>query len=106
MIRRNFFLSMLSGPEGISSKRSVMVFFVVLFSFCVVWNLFTGMAPASIYQEQVFELVIITISLVFGEKVIDALPKIRGAKKDTTTTIVAPPDSTVAVTGNQPAEVK
>lgn len=103
---RNFFLSMLSGPEGVSSKRSVMLFFVLLFAFCVVYNLFTGKAPASIYQEQVFELVIITVSLVFGEKVLDAIPKIRQSKKDTNTTVVAPPDATVAITGTGSTEVK
>lgn len=95
MFKRNFFISMLSGEDGISSKRSVMVFFVVLFAFCVMWNLFTGKAPAAIYQEQVFELVIICLGTVFGEGILKMIADLRNTKKTTSTTIVSPPDSTV-----------
>jgi hypothetical protein len=86
---------MLSGEDGISSKRSVMVFFVVLFAFSVLWNLFTGKAPAPIYQEQVFELVIICLGTVFGEGILKMIADLRNTKKTTSTTIVSPPDSTV-----------
>lgn len=95
MFRKNFFISMLSGEDGISSKRSVMVFFVVLFAFCVLWNLFTGKAPAPIYQEQVFEIVIICLGVVFGEGILKMIADLRNTKKTTSTTIVSPPDSTV-----------
>lgn len=64
---------MLSGENGISSKRSVMVFFVLLFAFNVIYNLITGKAPAPIYQEQVFELVIICLGTVFGEKILETV---------------------------------
>lgn len=86
---------MLSGEDGISSKRSTMVFFVLLFAFCVLWNLFTGKAPAPIYQEQVFEIVVICLGLVFGEGVLKTIADLRNTKKTTSTTIVSPPDSTV-----------
>jgi hypothetical protein len=95
MFKRNFFLSMLSGEDGISSKRSVMIFFVLLFSFNVLWNLFTGKAPAPIYQEQVFELVVICLGVVFGEGILKMITDLRNTKKTTSTTIVSPPDSTV-----------
>src|SRR5688500_11505210 len=95
MFKRNFFISMLSGEDGISSKRFIMVFFVALFAFNVVYNLITGKAPAEIYQEQVFELVIICLATVFGEKILEMIMQLRGQKKTTTTTIVSPPDSTV-----------
>jgi hypothetical protein len=95
MFKRNFFLSMLSGEDGISSKRSVMIFFVLLFSFNVLWNLFTGKAPAPIYQEQVFELVVICLGVVFGEGILKMITDLRNTKKTTNTTIVSPPDSTV-----------
>lgn len=95
MMKRNFFISMLSGENGISSKRSVMLFFVVLFAFNVLWNMFTGKAPAPIYQEQVFELVIICLGTVFGEQVLTMIGDLRNTKKTTSTTIVSPPDSTV-----------
>lgn len=95
MFKRNFFISMLSGEDGISSKRSIMVFFVVLFAFNVLWNLFTGKAPAPIYQEQVFELVIICLGTVFGEQIVKMIADFRNTKKTTSTTIVSPPDSTV-----------
>lgn len=95
MLKKNFFVQMLSGADGISSKRSIMLFFVVLFAFCVLWNLFTGKAPASIYQEQVFELVIICLGTVFGERILQMIADLRNTKKTTSTTIVSPPDSTV-----------
>jgi hypothetical protein len=86
---------MLSGENGISSKRSVMVFFVALFAFCVLWNLFTGKHPDEIYMEQVFELVIICLGTVFGEKILEYLTQLKGQKKTTTTTIVTPEQPTV-----------
>lgn len=95
MLRKNFFISMLSGEDGISSKRSVMVFFVLLFAFNVIYNLVTGKAPAPIYQEQVYELVIICLGTVFGEKILEYLATLKGQKKTTTTTIVSPETPTV-----------
>lgn len=95
MFKRNFFLSMLSGEDGISSKRFIMVFFVALFAFNVIYNLITGKAPAPIYQEQVFELVIICLGTVFGEQILKMIADFRNTKKTTSTTIVSPPDSTV-----------
>lgn len=95
MFKRNFFLSMLSGEDGISSKRSVMVFSVVLWAYCVLWNLFTGKAPAPIYQEQAFEFMIICLGAVFGEGILKMIADLRNTKKTTSTTIVSPPDSTV-----------
>lgn len=86
---------MLSGENGISSKRSVMVFFVLLFTFTVIYNMVTGHAPAPIYQEQVFELVIICITAVFGEGVMNALERMKAKKTTSTTTIVTPEQPTV-----------
>lgn len=63
---------MLSGENGVSSKRNVMVWFVLLWSYMAVYNQITGKAPALIYQEQLFELTLISIAAVFGEKVINA----------------------------------
>lgn len=86
---------MLSGEDGISSKRSVMVFFVLLFAFNVIYNIITGKAPAPIYQEQVFELVIICLGTVFGEKILQLWAQIKGQKTTTSTTIISPETPTV-----------
>jgi xanthosine utilization system XapX-like protein len=95
MFKRNFFISMMSGEDGISSKRFIMIFFVALFAFNVVYNLLTGKAPAPIYQEQVFELVVICLGTVFGEGILKMIADFKNTKKTTSTTIVSPPDSTV-----------
>lgn len=78
-----FLIQMLTGEAGrVSSKRGVMVFFVLLYSFTLLYNMFTGKAPAPIYQEQLFELVIISLVAVFGEKVLSAIPAVRGKKNE------------------------
>lgn len=100
MLKRNFFISMLSGGDGISSKRSIMVFFVALHAFTVIYNLITGKAPAPIYQEQVFELVIICLGTVFGEKILEMLMQLKGTKSTTSTTIVSPDKPTVTTVTN------
>jgi hypothetical protein len=79
---KNFFSQMLTGQNGISSKRSVMVFFVLLFSFMSVYNMITGKAPNELYQEQVFEILIIAICTVFGERVVVSLSNMRKTKTD------------------------
>lgn len=106
MIRKNFFISMVSGEDGISSKRSVMVFFVLLFAFCVIYNLITGKAPAPTYQDQVFELVIICFAGVFGEKILELWIKIKGQKTTTSTTIVSPETPTVTTVVDTKEPVK
>lgn len=100
MIKRNFFISMLSGEDGISSKRSVMIFFVALFAFCVIYNAITGKAPVDIYKEQLFELVGFCLFLVFGEKVVKAVKDVKVKKEEVKQEVLKSqecdkPDSTI-----------
>lgn len=91
MIRKNIFFQMFTGEDGIgSSKRGVMIFFVLLFAFTLIYNLITGKSPDPLYKEQLFELVIICLGLVFGEKVMDGIKSMKAGKQTTETTIVSP----------------
>lgn len=81
----SFIIRMLSGERGPSSKRGVMVFLLLLFAFLVVTDTFTGKHPQEMYSQQVFELLVVSLSLVFGEKVL----KIWDKKPPT---IPPPPD--------------
>jgi hypothetical protein len=92
---RSFIMAMLSGERGPSSKRGVMVWLLLLFTFMVVVDLFTGKHPQSIYSDQVFELLLVAMGIVFGEKFITALTVARGQTSTTKTTVVAPSDATV-----------
>lgn len=95
-MKPNFIVSMLTGKDGgISSKRSVMVFLLLLFAFCVLYNLFTGKAPNAGYQDQVFEALLITLAAVLGDKVLDVLPTIKSGRTSTTTTVISPETPTV-----------
>lgn len=101
-MKPNFIVSLLSGKDGgISSKRSVMVFLLLLFAFCVLWNLFTGKAPNALYQDQVFEAFLITLAAVLGDKALDVIPTIRGKKTTSSTTIISPEPPTVTTVTNQ-----
>jgi hypothetical protein len=98
-MRSSMFREMLSGITGeISSKRSVMIFFVVLFATIVIVNISTGKKLEHDLQFQLFELVIISMATVFGERFIDRLGTLRGQKTTATTTTIAPPDSVVTTT--------
>lgn len=95
----NTFRSMISGPgDGVSSKRSVMVWFVLMFSFITLINLFTGKKLEHDIQVQLFELVVVSIGVVFGEPFMNFLLLVRGQKTTATTTTIAPPGSTVTNT--------
>lgn len=62
-----------SGMTGMaSSKRGAMGWFILLFTACVVVNLSTGgrVHLSDTLQDQLFELVIISIGTVFGEPAI------------------------------------
>lgn len=91
---RTFIMAMLSGERGPSSKRGVMVWLLLLFTFMVVVDLFTGKHAQDMYSNQVFELLLVAMGIVFGEKFISALTITRG-QKSTTKTTVAPPDATI-----------
>jgi hypothetical protein len=80
MQKYNFLLEMLGAGDGTSSKRVVMVFFVLLFAFLVLWNLFTGQEPAPHWRTELFDLVRISMALVFGEKLITWFMALKGHK--------------------------
>lgn len=64
-----FFINMLTGEAGrVSSKRGVMVWLLLLFTFVCIYNLVTGKSLNALYADQLFELLVITIITVFGEK--------------------------------------
>jgi len=73
-------MAMLSGERGPSSKRGVMVWLLLLFTFMVVIDLFTGKHPQQIYTDQVFELLLVAMGIVFGEKFVTALTISRNQK--------------------------
>jgi uncharacterized membrane protein YoaK (UPF0700 family) len=95
---RTFIINMLSGQHGPSSKRGVMVWLLLLFTFIVIIDMFTGKHPQEMYSEQVFELLIIAMGIVFGEKFVSIFTLARNQKLTTKTTVVAPPDATVVNT--------
>ena len=92
---RTFIMAMLSGERGPSSKRGVMMWLLFLFTFIIVVNLFTGKHPDEMFSKQLFELLLVAMGIVFGEKFLTALMIVRNQKSTTNTTVVAPPDATV-----------
>lgn len=95
---RTFIMAMLSGERGPSSKRGVMVWLLLLFTFVLIVNLFSGKQPDPMFSKQLFELLLVALGVVFGEKFVNALMIIRGQKSTTQTTVIAPADSTVVNT--------
>lgn len=83
-MKQSFFYQMFtSGKTGrVSSKRVVMVFFVLLYAYCLLYNIYTGKAPTQLFQEQLFELVLISLLAVFGEQVTSLLSLMRGEKNE------------------------
>jgi len=95
-MKQNFLKEMLSGIDGTaSSKRGAFFWFTMLFTFLVLFDTFTGKHPQSIFIEYTFDLECLCLIAVFGEKFADLVMWMRGQKKSTTETIVAPKDATV-----------
>lgn len=72
-----------------------MVWLLLLFTFIVVIDQWTGKHPQQMYSEQLFELLLVSMGIVFGEKFVSVLSAARNQKSTTKTTVVAPPDATV-----------
>jgi hypothetical protein len=88
-MKTNFLLELLGGiGSRISSRRTVMVWFVLLFSFEIVLNIFTGLKPTDELRMELFQVLIISLVLVFGDIVVKVLEFLRGKKLD----ITAPTD--------------
>lgn len=65
-----FLKEMLSGSDGlISSKRTVMFIFTLLFVGVTIVNLSTGKNLDETLKNQLFYLVIWTLTMVFGEQI-------------------------------------
>lgn len=92
MNRTNFLLELLGGiGSRISSRRTVMVWFVLLFSFEVVLNIFTGLKPTDELRMELFQVLIVSLVLVFGDIVIKVLDFLRGKKLNITAPSDLPP---------------
>lgn len=88
MNKFNFLLELLGGAGSkISSKRSVMVFFVTLFAFLIIVNTFTGKTPSDEFRGELFQLTVLSIVLVFGEFAYRVYQAIKGNKSE-----LPPPD--------------
>lgn len=72
----------------ISSRRTSMVFFELLFAFCLILNIFTGKEPSQQFHDELFHLVVLTLVLVFGDIVLKVMAFFKGKQIDQPT---APP---------------
>ena len=80
----NFFLSMLRGSgTGISSKRVVLIWAVILFSYLLILNAHTGKHVSDSLQTMLDEFLKFALIAVFGEPAMDALNRKKGAVKET-----------------------
>lgn len=89
----NFLRDLLGGiGSAISSRRTVMIWFVLLFSFEVVLNIFTGLKPVDELRMELFQVLIVSLVLVFGDIVLKVLEFMKGKKiTDQITDQIKPP---------------
>jgi hypothetical protein len=87
-MKPNFVFELLGGiGSRISSRRTSMVFFELLYSFCLILNIFTGKQPSQQFHDELFHLVVLTLVLVFGDIVLKVMAFFKGKQID----IPAPP---------------
>ena len=83
----NFFISMFKGANnGVSSKRVVLVWFVLLFTYLIILNAHTGKHVSDSLQTMLDEALKLALIAVFGEPAIAALGRKKGAVTETTIT--------------------
>ena len=68
-----------------------MVWFVLLFSFEVVLNIFTGLKATDELRMELYQVLIISLVLVFGDIVVKVMEFFKGKKIDITPPIDPPP---------------
>jgi hypothetical protein len=76
-----FLIEMLSGSKGISSKRSAMVWCILLFTFLIIVNVYTGKHPDATFMDDLRELNRLLVGAVVGEKIVAAYMNNIGEKK-------------------------
>ncbi len=83
----NFFISMFRGNgSGISSKRVVLVWFVLLFTYLILLNAHTGKHVSESLQTMLDDALKLALFAVFGEPAIAAFSRKKGAVTETTIT--------------------
>lgn len=74
---------MLSGADGaISSKRTMMFIFTLLFVGLTIANFVTGKNFDATLKDQLFYLLLWLIAMVFGENIPDIIKAMKGKKPD------------------------
>lgn len=78
-----FLTSMLSGSDGlISSKRTIMFIFTLLFVGLTIANFITGKNFDETLKTQLFYLLVWCISMVFGEQIPAMIEAFKGKKDE------------------------
>lgn len=78
----NYIVSMLSGESGVSVKRNVLVFLILLFAYITITDMHTGKHPSAALLDQLHELLNLAFVVVFGEKVLNAVKRRNGLPMD------------------------
>jgi preprotein translocase subunit SecG len=82
-MKNNFIVELLGGiGSRISSRRTSMVFFILLFAFCLILNIFTGKEPSQQFHDELFHLTVLSLVLVFGDIVLKVLAFFKGKQID------------------------
>jgi hypothetical protein len=92
-MKPNFLMELLGGiGSRISSRRTSMVFFILLFAFCLILNIFTGKQPSQQFHDELFHLTVLSLVLVFGDIVLKVLAFFKGKQIEPPTTTPTPGD--------------
>lgn len=82
-MKTNFIIELLGGiGSRVSSRRTSMVFFILLFAFCLILNIFTGKEPSQQFHDELFHLTVLSLVLVFGDIVLKVLAFFKGKQID------------------------
>ncbi len=90
-MNENFLKKMLMNGGEVSSKRGVMVWFVLNFTGYVWVNLFTGKTLEHSLASWLFQATMGSIVVVFGEPFINAIMTLRGVKQPPNIGLPDPP---------------
>lgn len=81
-----FLVEMFSGESGVSAKRGTLLWSVIVFTFLITVNVFTGKQPSPFWCDLLDQLLKLSLAAVFGEPVIKAYAeylKNKGSNKQT-----------------------
>lgn len=99
----NFIFQVFSENGNPSSKRVICFILLFLYSFVLLYNLFTGKKPDDTIEVQLYYMLVTNLGIILGSNIVDAVKTVKTTQAESNVKVGAPSPTPAPVVAAAPA---